>query len=120
VRPLALLLLFGAAALALGDSAAPADDKKDDKPVDVQKDVYPFLRKHCVSCHNDVTGTAEPSLTHFQTADAIHKDADAWRLVLKTIAIGTMPPAGRPKPAKKDVDGFTRNGNRALERAERE
>ncbi len=111
MRPLALVVLFGAAALAIGGFAAPADDKNPAEKVDVQKDVYPFLRKHCVSCHNDVTGTAEPSLTHFQTADAIRKDADAWRLVLKTVEAGTMPPAGRPKPAKKDAERFTTSGN---------
>jgi len=114
----AALALLGAAALALGaGSTAPADEKQPDDPVNVQKDVYPFLRKHCVSCHNDVTGTADPSLTHFQTADAIRKDAETWRAMLKTVTAGTMPPAGRPKPAKKDAENFAQKGQRVLEAA---
>ena len=99
----------------LASRPAPADDNKPAEKVDVQKDVYPFLRKHCVSCHNDVTGSARPSLTDFQDAKAIRKDRETWGAVLKTVTAGTMPPAGRPKPAKKDVERFTTNGNVLLQ-----
>jgi len=109
-------VLSAVAALAhLASRPAPADDKKRDEKVDVQKDMYPFLRKHCVSCHNDVTGNAKPSLTDFQDAKAIRKDSETWRTVVKVTGAGTMPPAGRAKPAAKDIERFTKNGNLVLE-----
>lgn len=93
---------------------APAGDKQPDEKVDVQKDIYPFLRKHCVSCHNDVTGNAAPSLTDFQDAKAIRKDGATWRTVIKLTTTGAMPPAHSPKPAAKDVERFNRSAEALL------
>ncbi|WP_020468052.1 hypothetical protein [Zavarzinella formosa] len=33
----------------------PSKKPEPDAPVQVLKDIYPFLRKNCNSCHNDVT-----------------------------------------------------------------
>lgn len=112
-----VVVLFWVALWHLAGRPAPADDKKPAENVDVQKDVYPFLRKYCVSCHNDVTGSARPSLTDFQDAKSIRKEGDTWRTVVKVTAAGTMPPAGRAKPGAKDVERFTTNGNLVLESA---
>ena len=78
-----VVVLFWVALWHLAGRPAPADDKKPAENVDVQKDVYPFLRKYCVSCHNDVTGSARPSLTDFQDAKSIRKEGDILEVYRK-------------------------------------
>jgi hypothetical protein len=116
-RRLVLLAIWTVTAALAGSASrpAPADDKKPVEKVDVQKDIYPFLRKHCVSCHNDVTGRAKPSLTDYQDAKAIRKDGDTWRMIIKLTASGVMPPANRAKATATEITRFTRNAERLLE-----
>lgn len=78
----------------------------DEKPVAVQRDVYPFLKRHCVSCHNDADPKARRSLTGYQDKESIRADAEAWDDIVKHVRDGTMPPAQSKQPTPKEAAAF--------------
>lgn len=98
-------------------ASAPAA-AADPTPVSVMKDVYPFLKKHCVSCHNDVAPRAERSLTGYQDAAAIRKDRAVWDEVLKHVEAKSMPPACERPPTAAEVTAFARAVGRLREQTD--
>ncbi len=88
------------------------------RPVAVMKDVYPFLKKYCVSCHNDAAPRAERSLTGYQDAASILKDRPVWDDVLRHAEAGSMPPAGDRQPPAAEVAAFARAVRRLRDRAD--
>ncbi|MBN9524439.1 hypothetical protein J0H58_38980 [bacterium] len=93
------LTLFVAAAVG-GGNQPPA------QPVNIQKDIYPFLRRHCVSCHNDTSPGALRSLTGYQDETAIRRDPGGWAEVVRLVESRAMPPANSPRPPAPDRDRF--------------
>jgi mono/diheme cytochrome c family protein len=64
-----------------------------------------LLDKYCVECHNTVDwagGVAFDALN----ADSIAEDAQTWEKAIRKMRTGMMPPAGKPRPARAQLDGF--------------
>src|SRR5437899_1053929 len=74
-----------ASASAASPSTAPASPAR------------PVVEKYCYGCHNQTRQTAGLAL---DTADAEHVGANAevWERVIRKLRMGTMPPAGMPRP----------------------
>jgi uncharacterized sulfatase len=77
-------------------------------PVAVMKEVYPYLRRYCVACHNDAAPRAERSLTGYQDAAAIRASGPVWDDVLRHVEAGSMPPAGERQPPAAESAAFVR------------
>jgi hypothetical protein len=67
--------------------------------------VVPFLKKYCIDCHGPTKQKADVRLDQFTTLAAVVKDRKIWDAILRNIDSGDMPPSGRPKPMRTEVDG---------------
>ena len=56
-----------------------------------------FLKKYCVTCHNDKARTAGLSLESVNLSDVI-RSGEALEKVVRKVGSGAMPPASAPKP----------------------
>ncbi len=56
-----------------------------------------FLRKYCVTCHNDRLKTAGLSLEKMDLARP-SDGAEVWEKVIRKVRVGMMPPQGAPQP----------------------
>lgn len=73
-----------------------------------------LIDEYCTECHNldDFAGsTAFDLLDH----DALIVDADTWELVIRKVRTGMMPPAGKPRPPRAELDAFTYEVGAALD-----
>ncbi len=55
-----------------------------------------FLKKYCLSCHDDATATAKLSLESLSSKD---EDSARWIPVYDKLQLSQMPPKGEPQPA---------------------
>ncbi len=63
-------------------------------------DVAPTIARHCLDCHGSATRRGGIAL------DGVAADAsgpDTWARVADTLRLGTMPPAGRPRPSPAEL-----------------
>ncbi|MCO5165914.1 MAG: DUF1592 domain-containing protein [Planctomycetes bacterium] len=102
-RPLAAALLLAALAALVRAPAGHA------RPVDqggaFERDVRPFLARHCAGCHGPDDPEAGLTLTG-RGQDDLARDPATWRLVLERVRTGDMPPedaAARPSALERDV-----------------
>jgi len=75
---------------------------------------WDLLDQYCTECHNFedfAGGTAFDLLTH----DSLAEDADTWELAIRKIRTGMMPPAGKPRPPRTELDAFANNLGTALD-----
>lgn len=91
-RLLALAVLVSGAALGQSHVASPVDWK--------------LIDEYCTECHNldDFAGNTAFDLL---PRDTLAGDADTWELVIRKVRTGMMPPAGKPRPARAQLDEFT-------------
>ncbi|HYV38458.1 MAG TPA: DUF1592 domain-containing protein [Gemmataceae bacterium] len=105
-----LVLFTGVAIQAVVRSAttpaAVVDDAQQAKvdKVTYEKDILPFLKKHCFSCHGDGKAKAGMSFDKFRDNDSVTKDRKTWDNVLHMLESREMPPKERPKPELAEVD----------------
>src|SRR5688572_27095553 len=57
-----------------------------------------LLKEYCVTCHNEKLKTAGLALDGLDLTK-VSVNAEAWEKVIRKLRAGTMPPAGRPRPA---------------------
>ena len=91
-----------------GAAAAPAASA-----VAVQR---ALLDRYCVTCHNERLETGGLALDRLDLADVGAAPA-RWEAVVQKLRGGMMPPAGRPRPAPAEAEGFRRWLEAALDRA---
>jgi Protein of unknown function (DUF1592)/Protein of unknown function (DUF1588)/Protein of unknown function (DUF1587)/Protein of unknown function (DUF1585)/Protein of unknown function (DUF1595)/Planctomycete cytochrome C len=77
------------------DAAAPFADT-----------VRPFLRTHCVRCHNAKKPSAELDLDRFGDSTDIATEFRVWELVLSAVSHEEMPPEAAKPPSAKDRKAF--------------
>ena len=75
-----------------------------------------FLKKYCVTCHNDKLSTAGLSLETVNLSD-VTKNGEALEKVVRKLATGAMPPASAPKPDKATALAFLNSLETALDQA---
>lgn len=99
------LRLFPLALLAGPLGAAPAAG-----------DLQPFLERHCLSCHGPDKQKGDVRLdTLGPVADPAAQET--WKTVLDMVALGEMPPAEEPQPARSEREHAVAALEAALARA---
>lgn len=68
---------------------------------DYERDVLPFLKRHCYSCHDAKQAKAGLRLDQLGTDFLRGATADDWHEVINQINHGAMPPKGEPRPDPK-------------------
>lgn len=68
------------------------------------KDVLPFLTKHCLGCHGKDKPEADLSLAKFTDDATMFQDRKLWDNIQHMLETREMPPAPKPKPAADEVD----------------
>mgnify|MGYP005627212009 FL=1 len=80
-----MILRFFLLSIAFATGAgAFADDQFD-------KDIQPFLKTYCVSCHGEETQKGKIRLDHLSASMADRKEAELWARSLEAIEFGEMP-----------------------------
>lgn len=65
-----------------------------------QKNIAPFLKQHCYSCHGPQK--QESRLRLDQVVGVDHGNRNLWTMVHERIAAGEMPPKDRPQPPEAE------------------
>jgi mono/diheme cytochrome c family protein len=94
-RPLLVVLLL---LPALNQPAARADD------VAYQKDILPFLTKHCFTCHGNGKAKADLSFDRYKDNPSVLNDRKVWDNVQHMLRTREMPPMSRPQPTPAEID----------------
>ena len=66
-----------------------------------ERDVLPFLKRHCYSCHDAKQAKAGLRLDQLGTDFLLGTTADDWHEVINQISGGKMPPADESRPDPK-------------------
>jgi len=88
------------------DKALEEADRKafEENMAAYERDVKPFLERHCVACHGPDTVEGELAL-HTLDADMKQSTSAArWATVRQRLETGEMPPEGEPRPADEDLE----------------
>src|SRR4051794_1990667 len=106
---LALTALLGLQAASWGAEpvAAPASATgagQTPPAADFQRDVVPFLVKHCYGCHGNGKRKADLALDEFRDELALQENREIWESVLEMVRTGEMPPKPRPRPADTETE----------------
>ena len=67
------------------------------------REVKPFLTRHCLQCHNANLRTAEINLGDFDPEHPVRNQQDLWQAVLRELRAGRMPPPGNPRPTVEQL-----------------
>ena len=76
---------------------------------------WALIDEYCSECHNadDFAGnTAFDVLPR----DALAENADTWELAIRKVRTGMMPPAGKPRPPRAELDRLTQALGAALDK----
>jgi len=68
-----------------------------------ERDVLPFLKRHCYSCHDAKQANAGLRIDQLGTDFLSGTTADDWHEVINQINSGAMPPKDEPRPDPKDA-----------------
>ena len=74
-----------------------------------------LLDRYCVTCHNERLQTANLTLDAVDLA-RIGDHTEALEKVVRKLRAGQMPPEGRPRPAREEVETFVAALEAALDR----
>ena len=66
-----------------------------------------MLDRYCVTCHNQQLKTADLTLDTMDVAN-VAAGAEVWERVVRKVKAGLMPPAGRPRPDRREFDEFAK------------
>ena len=71
-------------------------------------DVFTFVKKNCVACHNATVTNGDVNLAAFETAQSFDESRETWERVVGKIKTGEMPPPAMKKPPAADTLAFTK------------
>ncbi len=72
-----------------------------------EKGIEPFLKSHCVTCHNAKLKVGGLSLEDYRDAKSALKDREVWEKVVQKLRTGQMPPKGMPVPPAEQIASVT-------------
>lgn len=70
---------------------------------DFDRNVAPFLKKHCAVCHNPKVAEGDLDFQDLDIDMKASTSAGRWAMVIEKLATREMPPEGRAKPSDDDV-----------------
>jgi len=82
--------------------------------------VFSYVKKNCVACHNASVTNGDVNLAAFETARSFDENRETWERVVSKIKTGEMPPPPMKKPAAEDSTAFTRFLEAEFARQDRE
>ncbi|MGH9722955.1 MAG: DUF1592 domain-containing protein [Bryobacteraceae bacterium] len=71
-------------------------------------DVFAFVQKNCVGCHNASVKSGDMDLKALETAKTFDDDREIWEKVVQKLKTGQMPPPGVPRPPPEATAAITR------------
>jgi hypothetical protein len=87
---------------------------------DFEREVRPFLKQHCYSCHDAKKAKAGFRIDQLGTDFLSGKTADDWHEVINQINSGEMPPKDEPRPDAKAAFAVVEWVGANLKNAERQ
>ena len=85
---------------------------------DFQKDIVPFLHKHCYDCHDAELEKGHLNLEAFKDDTRFFRDQRVWREVVNQVTSGEMPPAKKKvRPTAAEIEGLQTAVHKLLARA---
>ena len=69
--------------------------------------VQPFLKSHCLACHNGQLKTANLNFDDYPDSKAAIGQTEIWEKVLDKLSAGKMPPPGRPAPGAREIEAVS-------------
>jgi len=87
---------------------------------DFEREVRPFLKQHCYSCHDAKKAKAGFRIDELGTDFLSGKTADDWHEVINQINSGEMPPKKEPRPDAKAAFAVVEWVGANLKNAERQ
>jgi hypothetical protein len=115
-------ILAGLLALASGVStrvaraAAPQSTAAQTANAPSSSQADQFIKRYCVSCHNDRLRTGGLALDGLDPAHPA-ANSEVWEKVVTKLRTGSMPPANRPRPDAATYDAIATGFERALDHA---
>ena len=104
-------VLVSAACLVFGSDppVTPPRARGDDaKPAAYQKDILPFLKAHCFTCHGDgKKPKADLSFAKFTDDASVVADRKLWDTVRHMLKSREMPPPERPQPKAEEIEAVS-------------
>ncbi len=97
MKSLRLLCITAVSAVVVGVCIS-ADAAESDHQTRFAERVQPFVKKHCVGCHNDKDLEGEFSLSKVTGGVKTKQQAVLWQKISKAISLGDMPPEDEPRP----------------------
>ena len=68
--------------------------------------IQPFLKTHCLTCHNDDKLAGDISLAKFTSHASALKDRKLWGAAAEVLRAKEMPPKSRPQPTEAERAAF--------------
>lgn len=116
----ALGLLCAATPLAQADTGKPSGAGEDaGASGDFLRPLDPFLGKHCLECHDDLTAEADLDLTELGGDLGEPGDFATWEKIFQRVRDGEMPPEKKPRPGTEDRKAFLAHLDESLGEADR-
>jgi mono/diheme cytochrome c family protein len=80
-----------------------ADPSRSAEWGEFQRNVQPFLARHCFGCHGDKKQRGDVRLDLFTDEKALAKGLPTLEKALDLLRTHAMPPKGRPQPGKEEI-----------------
>ena len=71
-----------------------------------QKNALPFLKTHCLRCHDEKQQKGSFRLDNLSTDFSVQKSSERWAEVLFRINSGEMPPKKEPQPNARELQNI--------------
>src|SRR5436309_4090010 len=70
-------------------------------------DVFAFVEKSCIGCHNPKLNSGGVDLKTLQNEKTFEADREIWEKVVEKLQTGKMPPPGTPQPPPATMTAVT-------------
>ena len=82
-----------------------------------EKEVIPFLARHCCSCHGGGKSKGELALDKYRNVKELLKDREVWETATDMVRTGEMPPKAKdqPRPNPSEAEAAMTAGDTILE-----
>jgi len=108
VAVLSLLCACGVLARSASEAEEPKRAVQDKaSTASFSEQVVPLLTKYCTKCHGEVKPKGRVNLAKLTSESALASNAKLWQLVIENIESGDMPPEGKPRPTKQELERFS-------------
>ena len=87
--------------------------------IEIPGEVWGFLDKHCLECHDDLTAKGGLDLYALDEAESSRATVEKWSQVFDRILAGEMPPRDQPRPTETAIESFQESMSPVLKKADK-